>query len=161
MARSFEDYEKMGKENPKKLVIKVIGFIIVLGIVLSIIGAVLGWFGEAAQVAKEEFGPRAALEKYEWFKDASAQLVAKKQDISVYEKNLEMMREDYEGTKRKDWDRTDKEQFNQWMLEVAGMKASFNDLAAEYNAASSKFNWKLFEGEPVQLERSFAIYVAE
>jgi hypothetical protein len=51
------------------------------------------------------------------------------------------MEKDYEGTSRKDWDRTDKEQFNLWQQEVAGVIASYNALAAEYNAAMAKINY--------------------
>lgn len=159
MAKSLNDYEKLANYNPKKFIWKFIGWFLVISVVLSVIGFTLGIFGEAATVAKEEFGPRAALKKYEWFKDASAQLEAKKRDISVYTTNINNMKTDYEGIRRKDWDRVDKEQFNQWNLEIAGLKASFNGLAADYNAASQKFNWNLFEGEPVQLQRDFAKYV--
>lgn len=137
-----------------KIIFSTIGIIILIGV----LSTVFGWFGEAATVAKEEFGPRAALSKYEWFKDASAVLQAKEIDIEVFTVNMTNLRADYEGTKRKDWDRTDKEQFNQWSLEIAGLKSSFNDLAAEYNAASSKFNWASFEGEPTQIKRNFINY---
>ena len=56
--------------------------------------------------------------------------------------NIKQMETDYKGTKRKDWDRTNKEQINQWRLELAGIKASYNGLCAEYNAQMSIFNWK-------------------
>jgi hypothetical protein len=51
------------------------------------------------------------------------------------------MEKAYEGTPRKDWDRTDKEQFNLWEQETSGVVASYNSLAAEYNAAMSKINY--------------------
>lgn len=106
------------------------------------------WFaGDATNVAKQEFSATAMLKKYEWFKDASAQLEKKFSDITVYESNIKIMQEEYAGTERKDWDRLDKQQFNQWRTELAGIKSSYNDLSAEYNAQSSKFNWKGFEGD--------------
>lgn len=115
----------------------------VLGIIIvtSLVGYGLGWFGEAAQVAHEEFGPRATLTKYEWFKDASAQLDRKKNDIGVFSAKQEELKKAYEGIPRPQWPRTDLEQYNQWASEIAGVKASYNDLAAEYNAEMAKFNW--------------------
>jgi len=125
-------------------------------IVLIVVAVFIGLFviktcnfftRDAVDVAKEEFSPSAMLEKYEWFKNASAELDKKEKDIEVYQANINQMVEDYEDVKRKDWDRTDKEQLNQWRIELAGIKASYNSLVAEYNAQSSKFNWQKFEGE--------------
>ena len=128
--------------------IKVILPLMALGVALSVIGYGLGWFGEAAQVAREEFGPRAALKKYEWFKDSAAVLAKKKADITVFDSVTQATLDDLKEVPRKDWDRTDKETLAQRRIEVAGLKASYNGLAAEYNAAMSKFNWGVFEGDP-------------
>lgn len=108
-------------------------------------GLVSWWAGSAIEVAKEEFSPRAMLDKYEWFKTTAAQLDKKVADIEVYKVREKNMRADYEGVSRKDWDRTDKNQFNLWSQEVAGVTASFNGLAAQYNAQMAKFNWAAFE----------------
>lgn len=110
------------------------------------LSSVLGWGVEAADVAKKEFGPKAALEKYEWFKDASAQLDKKAQDIIIQDLKLKELEASYVGVSRKDWDRIDKQTYSQFSQELAGVKASYNLLAAEYNAAASKFNWKPFMG---------------
>lgn len=151
------------------------GIFVIAGIVLSIsllIGLfilmagiyVFGWFGEAAQVAREEFGPRAALQKYEWFKDASAQLDKKQADIKVYQSRVTAMDEMYKDTSRKEWPREDRSQYNIWLSEVAGVKASYNGLAAEYNAQMKKFNWRfanagdLPEGATEPLPREYKPY---
>jgi len=120
------------------------GFVgLLAGIVLVwILGTSLGWFREAAQVTREEFGPRAMLQKYEWFKDASAQLDKKQADIRVYEARLDALEQAYDGVERVEWDRVDKQQSNLWRAELTGVIASYNGLAAEYNAEMSKFNWR-------------------
>ena len=120
------------------------GFLGVLAavVLLGAAGYTLGWFQEAAQVTREEFGPRALLQKYEWFKDASAQLDKKRVDIRVYEARLEALEAAYDGAQRRDWDRVDKQQGNLWQAELAGVISSYNGLAAEYNAEMSKFNWR-------------------
>ena len=138
--------------------------LMVIFFILGGVGYVMGWFGEAAQVAKEEFGPREALRKYEWCKDAAAQLDKKQADILMYESRVKSMREDYKDTPRKDWDRTDKETMSQWQSELLGVKASYNGLAAEYNANMAKFNWRFAEagqlpqGASVALPREFKPY---
>ena len=116
------------------------------------------YINNAKKTAFKEFSPEAILRKYEWFKDASAMLNKKKQDIQVYEANIQSMVDEYEGVARKDWDRIDKEQFNQWRIELVGIKASYNQLAAEYNSQSSKWNWQYFEGQP-PLEKEFSQYI--
>ena len=150
--------------NIMKLAIKGIVALFILGIIVSTISWGLGWFGSAGKVIQQEFNPEAMLKKYEWFKDASAELDKKKADIVVYKQRIKIMRVDYEGTKRKEWDRTDKEAFNQWQVEVAGVIASFNGLAAEYNAQMAKFNWafanagQLPQGAIDTLPREFKPY---
>jgi len=111
-------------------------------VLLSVTGYSLGWFQEAAQVTREEFGPRAMLNKYQWFKDASAQLDKKQADISVYKARLDGLEAAYDGVERAEWDRVDKQQSNLWRAELTGVIASYNGLAAEYNAEMSKFNWR-------------------
>lgn len=143
----------------------VVGAVVVL-LGLATCGYVGGWFTEGAAVLQEEVGPRAVLRKYEWFKNALAQLDAKKANIGVYASKAKSMEDDYEGTPRKDWDRVDKQTLSQWHAEVAGVKASYNSLAAEYNAAMAKVNWKFTNagdvpggGEP--LPREVRAYVSE
>lgn len=119
---------------------------------------------EAADVAHEEFGPRALLTKYEWFKDAAAQLDKKKADIKVYNSRLKLLVEAYDGAKRSEWTKEDREQHNLWSTEVAGVRASYNMLAAEYNSQMSKFNWQftnagqLPQGATEPLPREFKPY---
>ena len=120
-----------------------IGFLCLGGVITcSIVNKGCSWFGKAAQVAEQQVDPALLLKRYEWFKNVAAECDKKMADIQVYKTRLKNMERDYEGTPRKDWDRTDKEQFNLWEQEVAGVISSYNSLAAEYNAAMSKINYK-------------------
>lgn len=144
----------------------VIGLMITL-IPIGIIGTSMGWFSEAISVAREEFGPRELLRKYEWFKDAAAQLDKRAADIVVFEGRLKSIREAYKDTPRKDWPRDDRENERIWLQEVSGVKAAYNSLAAEYNAGMAKLNWKLCNvgdlprGATVALPREYRAYVTE
>jgi hypothetical protein len=127
-------------------------FIFIIMLAFAVLGAggwALGWFSEAGQVAKEEFGARASLIKYEWFKDANAELAKKRADIKLYEDRLTSFKTDY-GTNPIRWPRDIREQSNQARSEYTGVVASYNALAAEYNANSSKFNWAYAEGDAPQ-----------
>lgn len=167
MRQSWDDYEKAAKQGPVSIGVKVIGTLIGLSIVLSIIGYGLGWFGEAAKVAQEQFGSQAMLTKYELFKDEAAQLDKKQADITVYEGRIKAMNETYKDLPRQKWPREDREQYNVWASEVAGVKASFNSLAADYNAQMAKFNYRfanvgdLPQGADKPLPREYKAYVTE
>jgi hypothetical protein len=149
-----------------QIIIGIVAIGVVL-ILLSIMGFVCNHLENAgksaSKVIEKEFYPEALLKKYEWFKNTSAVLAKKQADIQIYSSKIQSMKEDYSDTKRKDWDRTDKETFNQWEQELAGIKASYNSLAAEYNSQMSKFNWKFTNiGEcppgSETLPRNFASY---
>lgn len=154
---SFRQHEKNFDNNPSRSIYYGAFWLLGFMIIFSTIAYGLGWFGEAATVAKEEFGARSSLKKYEWFKDASETLQEKKQTIAVYEQNLTELKAEYEGTPRTEWDRIDKQQFNQWNMEVAGLKASYNKVVKEYNSQSSKFNWSAYN--TTELPEEYDLYL--
>jgi len=162
-----DNWNKLDPQNsrgPVSYGLKIIVILFVLGGAVSVLGYSFGWFGEAARVTQQEFGPQALLAKYTWFKDAAAQLDAKKANIDAAQARITAMDATYEGTPRNKWARTDLEQYNLWQTEVAGLKANYNDLAAQYNAAMSKFNYRftnvgdLPQGATQVLPREFRAY---
>lgn len=171
MKQSWEDYEKAANKGPLHIFFKaILPFALalaVLGLVLGGLGAAFGWCGSANKVAHDEYGPGAMLAKYAWFKDAAAQLDKKRADIGVYESRIQKMEEAYKDTPRAKWPREDREQHSTWSSEVAGVKASYNSLAAEYNAAMAKFNWRfankgdLPAGAETPLPREYKPYVSQ
>lgn len=144
----------------------VVGFI-VFALVASVASYALGWCGEAAKVTQEEVGPRAVLQKYMWLKEAHAQLDKKLADIKVYENRMNALEAAYKGTPRGQWPRDDREAYNQASAELAGVKASYNDLAAQYNAKMAEVNWafanqgELPQGATETLPRNYAPYVTQ
>lgn len=167
MGQEWKDYENAAEKGPMALAVKVMPAVVALSVLVGVIGYGLGWFGEAAKVTKQEFGPKAMLKKYEWFKDAAAQLEKKKADVTVYESRIKSMNEIYKNLSREKWPREDREQYNIWQSEVAGVKASYNQLAAEYNSQMAKFNWRfanvgdLPEGAEKPLPREYKEYTIQ
>jgi hypothetical protein len=152
------------------------GFLIALGLVFGLIVVCLGLtalnftcgaVSNASSVLKKEVYPEALLRKYEWFKNASAELDKKTADIAIYTAKINDLKDQYKGEKRSAWDRTDKETMNQWDQELAGIKASYNGLSAEYNAQMSKINWafcnvgQLPPGSTQPLPREYKPYVEQ
>ncbi len=164
MKQTWESYEAAADKGPVGCAIKGIIGIAIISAVIGIISYSFGWFSEGAKVIKEEFGPREALRKYEWFKDVAAQLDKKQADMQVYSSRLKSQDDAYVGTPRKDWPRDEREQRSVWEAEVSGVKASYNGLAAEYNAQMAKFNWRFAEagslprGADVPLPREYKPY---
>lgn len=153
----------MSKTKVVLIVVLVLISIPVIGIT-SFVGR---WFTKAQMVAEREMDPSTLLKRYEWFKEASAMLDKKQADIGVFTTRMKTTRTDYEGTPKKDWPRDEREQYNQWLTELAGVKASYNRLSAEYNAAMKKINWRFCNvgdlpvGASTPLPREYKPYMEE
>lgn len=138
---------------------------IILLVNLSSCAVLDAWLTESGQVAREQLGPREALRKYEWFKDASANLDSKRADIKVLEQSLKDLEKNYAGTSRKDWAQSDLDEQAQLKAELNGVRSSYNDLAAQYNAGMAKVNFafanvgQLPQGATVVLPREFKPYI--
>jgi len=162
---NWRSYETVVHKGPWPIFWKLLGTIAAMAVVLMLVGIPLGWFSQATQVAMEQFGPRELLRKYEWFKDVAASLDAKRASLGVMTTRSRTMEEIYAGVPRKEWPRDDREQFNLWESEVAGITLSYNNLAAEYNSQMSKFNWRFCEvgslpaGAEVPLPREYKPYI--
>ena len=167
MSRSLDEWGRKAESSPVSFGVQLIVVLVLISVGLSVFGYCAGWFSETASVAQAEFGPSAMLKKYEWFKDAAAQLEKKQADIMVYDNRMKSMADTYKGVGRIKWPREDREQYNVWSSEVAGVKASYNSLAAEYNAEMAKFNWRfanvgeLPKGADKPLPREYKPYVAQ
>ncbi len=136
-------------------------------VMLIVVSRSLSLFSEVGAVAQAEIGPAALLAKYTWLKDAHAQLDKKGADIAVYKASLASMASAYEGKPRTVWAREDRDAYNQRATEVAGTVATFNDLAAQYNAKMSEVQWaftnvgSLPKGAETPLPREYAPYKTE
>lgn len=166
---SWNKYDPENSKGPTGWFTKIMVLFVVLSLIGGTAGLVLGWFGDAANVAQKEFSASALLRKYEWFKDAHAQLDAKRKNIEVMQNRQKALSDAYlvdgKPTPRNKWSRSDAEQSNQWETEIAGLRANYNDLAAQYNSQMSKFNFRftnvgdLPAGAAEPLPRNVAPYV--
>lgn len=121
-----------------KWVVLVVAVLVLLPILLigcHILGAGWNWVGKSIDVVSKEVDPAYLLKKYEWFKDASASLDNKIATIQVMDNRIASI-------DKVTAQRSDKEQMYVWMSEVAGIKASYNQLVSEYNSQMSKLNWR-------------------
>lgn len=154
--------------------LKVMAWVFGAGVLIVIIAIIFGTCNTTAkmitngqQTIYNQFSPSELLRKYEWFKDASAQLDAKIATVNMYSSRFESVKANYgrDSANRKVWDRDDKEQWNIWQSELTGIKASYNDLAGQYNAAMVKFNYRfcnkgdLPQGAAEPLPREYKPYI--
>ena len=113
-----------------------------LGLLLIVTMTLSGcwWLREARNVARDELGPRALLEKYEYFKNVSASIDKSYADIGIHKEILSNLEEMYEDVSRRNWHRSDIDTHRIKSSELAGVKANCNTLVAEYNAEMAKLN---------------------
>lgn len=163
----WNSYERAAGRGPVAFWFKILAFIAVVSIPTIFVFRACNAADEAAAVAQEQFGARATLEKYEWFKDAASKLDAKMATLTIYQNRFKDLKEQYGETPRGQWARDDREQWSIWRSEAAGIAASYNTLAAQYNAQMSKFNWRFAEagnlpaGATNPLPREFKPYISE
>jgi hypothetical protein len=153
----------MGTEA--KTLWKIGGVILLVIIVVSAVGYVLGWFGEAASVAQKEFGAKAALEKYEWFIDQANMIQKADGDITIFEKKLANIEANYislNGEDKTKWDMAVKTLYTHDVqtaqTDLAAIVSNRNTLVRDYNSQSAKFNWAPFKGRSDYPPESFVEY---
>lgn len=156
----WDSYDRAAEKGPVTFWLKCLVGFVICAVPTVFVARACGAADEVAAVAQHEFGAKESLRKYEWLKDAAQHLQEKKATIEVYGKRLDSMKEEYAGRPRSEWARDDREQWSIWASELTGIKASFNQLAAQYNAQMSKFNWKYASGE-TPLPREFTTYTEE
>lgn len=131
---------------------RVILFIGIFSAVLGIIGYATGWFGEAAQVAQEQYGARAMLSKYEWFINQSEAIKKMDADMKLYRDRVANVDSTYavNGPKEK-WDVITRQLYasdkQKAQTDLAAVISQRNGLAKDYNAQSAKFNWRPFDSK--------------
>jgi hypothetical protein len=137
----------------------------------GLVGKILLWplmfANRVVDVATQQLDPAELQRRYEWFKDAAAALDAKRATIQVYSKRFKALEDDYQGKPRSAWARDDREQWSIWQSECSGVRASYNTLAADYNAQMAKWNWRftnvggLPQGATEPLPREFKPYTED
>lgn len=119
----------------------------------SIVTRSLGWWGEAADTAQQELGPKAMLKKYEWFVDQSSRIAQMDANVDLYAKRVAGVDTQYAsyGADKTAWPPTIQMQYNRDRSiardDLVAVVALRNGIVREYNAQSEKFNWKLFNAK--------------
>ncbi len=115
---------------------------ILLGLIaLSVLLFGIRQCNTASNVAFKQTNAETVLIRYEWFKDAHNQLNAKLANIQTQEAVVKIMELRYAGIKATEWQRADVDSYTNANAALAGIKMSYNNLAAEYNSNMSKVNY--------------------
>lgn len=160
----WEKYREAAEKGPMSIFWKVLLPSAVVICVIWIVGYGLGWFGEAGKVVKEEFAPKAALEKYEWFINQANMIEKMDQDIAIFEQRLKDIEKRYQtyGEDKAKWPMHIQVQYNKEQQtaydDLVAVVSQRNNLVREYNASSEKFNWKPFQTRPDKPKERFHDY---
>jgi hypothetical protein len=116
--------------------------------VLAIIGGVLSAIVIIVLLAfcatgAAQFSPDVMLHKYEYFKDAYTKIQSAEMNIKVASARITEFKNTYGSPK--DWTWETKDEYNRLSSTKQGYIGLYNSLVQDYNAQSSKFNWKLFK----------------
>lgn len=108
--------------------------------------------GEAAEVAREEAGPRAMRDKYRWFKQQHERISKARQDITTFEKSVDGVKAKYEVYgEPKDWAPSISHQYNTELeratVDLKAIVSNHDNMVRDYNAASADFMWEKFDTE--------------
>lgn len=140
--------------------------VLILVFLLSAVAYGLGWIGSAADVTKQEFGPQAALEKYEWFIDQANAIRKADTDVKLFEQRRSDVEKQYANTYGEDrskWAPSTRALYSRAAEttrdDLVAVVSNRNNLVKEYNAQSEKFNWAPFQTRPDVPPRSFFEYV--
>jgi predicted metalloprotease len=130
--------------------------VLVIFVVFAVIGNVFNWFGwnswTVQKVIQTEVGPQAAMDKYHWFvdqsnliKQADANITTMRQSLADTEKHYT----DTYGSDKTKWSQAAQVMYNQaWgtahgdLVSVINMR---NQTVRDYNAASAKWDWRIFK----------------
>ncbi|HEU0085377.1 MAG TPA: hypothetical protein VFQ59_00230 [Candidatus Paceibacterota bacterium] len=157
---NWKNYHKSAQQGPSG-VLKVFFWFLGSIVVFIVIGYLFGWFSQAADVAKKEFGPKAALAKYEWFIDQANRIEKMDQDVILFEKRVISVENQYKGYGKdiSKWPphiqvqyNVERQQAREDLLAVASQR---NNIVREYNSQSEKFNWAPFKTDPRKPQESF------
>lgn len=129
-------------------------------VTISIISISLGWLSQ-------EFGPKAALDKYSWFIDQANRIEKMDKDIMIFKSRMTVVDEQYDsyGKDRSKWPPHIQAQYNQTAQQVhddlIAISSQRNNLVREYNASSEKFNWSPFQTRPNKPKERFHTYATQ
>lgn len=115
-----------------KLVFGGLAILFVLFIGFTIFGAATGVVSTVVDEAGAQF------ERYQKFKDLAAALDAQSADIDIYNARLARLEE----IPRAERHREERQEIAQVSAELTGVRGKYNSMAAEYNAAMAKINYR-------------------
>ncbi|MEK7551978.1 MAG: hypothetical protein AAB534_01030 [Patescibacteria group bacterium] len=120
-------------------------------------------FSQLTFETSSKLGPRAMIERCQWFEDTAAEIYKKQRDILIYESFLKSMRDSFGDNPQTQWAIN---QLSSWSHEMEAIKKEQDVLASVFNAEMTDANWKLvseIEGQKAKVKaipRQFTVYHA-
>lgn len=138
LRNDWEHDKPMGR-GMWKVGCSVLALVFVVTVVLAFFTVGLGFIGLGTSTvnrAIEEAGSQ--FDRYQQFKDLAAAIDALGADVDLYQARLAAIEE----VPRSEQDRFDKQEGAQVRAELIGVRTKYNSMAAQYNAAMAKINYR-------------------
>lgn len=145
------EYEQMAQDNPKKLIRKVILWIIGLGMLITLLLWGFGVITQPLKVATKTFDADNIIHNYEWFKQQYNDYEAIKMKIARAETSIGSFKKS--AGERKEWTFEDKNEYSRLTSISDGLIYQKEDIISKYNARSQMGNREIFKTNdlPIQL----------
>jgi uncharacterized coiled-coil DUF342 family protein len=115
--------------------------VLMIPLLFGVVGC-CAYIDDAQRTAFQETKASTLLKRYEWFKDAANVLVKLQADVEIYNAQIKEAERDLDTATGGAERFAIREQVNQWRRERAGIKATYNSLASEYNSNMEKINYR-------------------
>ena len=138
---------------PKHTWLKVTGIVAivtVLGIILPLTAAALGWItlpflkfekkvGAAQGIVSQSYATQYCLDNYHWFLETYQDIQQKQSQVQSFQAQLTSMKQTY-GNDPTKWGFTTQQSFNETQSELTGVQNAISDETAQYNAKSQELD---------------------
>ena len=140
----------------------IVALLVVLGVVLPLAGALLGWWtlpflkfeskvGAAQGIVKQAYNVQYCLDNYHWFLETDQDIQQKQTQVTNFQAQLASMKTDYTGPVNT-WGFTAQQSFNETQSELTGVQNAISDETAQYNARSQELDRVACKGLPLNIQ---------
>jgi hypothetical protein len=149
---------------PKHTWLKVTGIIailVVVGIIVPLIAAALGWItlpflkfeskvGAAQGIVTQAYSTQYCLDNYHWFLETYQDIQQKQAQTQTFQAQLTSMKATY-GADPTKWGFTTQQSFNEVQSELTGVQNAVLDETGQYNAKTQELDRVACKGLPLNI----------
>lgn len=141
---SWKDYEKAAEKGPfsfgAKMILLAVGLVLFAGAIFFVINPAI----QGARIVSKTLDADNVIHNYEFFKRQHEDFLAIDKKFQQAKTSAETFKADLSDD-RKEWHRTDREEYQRLRSIADGLGYQREDIVAEYNAKSKMANRSIFK----------------